>query len=64
MFGQKTLTSTLTKVTSFIQELEEGINGNDTAAAGKKKAIEAIESEVFTLNAETAVAKKLLAKLQ
>jgi len=64
VFGTKTLANTLAKVTEFINELEDGITSNNTAVSSKQVKIKSIEQEVFDINAETAIAKKLLAKLQ
>lgn len=63
MLGNK-LTKTIGKVTAFIDELKVGIELNDTKEENIGYEIDKLESEAESIAAETAVAKKLLEKLQ
>ena len=64
MFIKNKLSRTLGRVTTFISSLEEGIKDNEDRAHVKQVEISAITEEVSAINAESAAARKLLAKLQ
>ncbi|MCH9712809.1 MAG: hypothetical protein K0U20_09320 [Proteobacteria bacterium] len=63
MFGGN-LKTVLAKVSKFVEELENGIEKNNGVVLGKKDEIQVLETEIALVNAETATANKLLAKLK
>ena len=63
MFNKNPLTTTLAKIAKLKEELSHGVHVNEAVVEDKTEAITALESEITTINAETAQAKIILEKL-
>ncbi len=64
MFNNKSLKSTLAKVASFIDEINDGISANETKNEELQVTVDAIQAEQGVNTNEIKLGKKLLAKFQ